>query len=82
MTLTPWDDFLTGVLGFSEQQQQVETVDVELTGTLTRGMTIADWSGRGGRKPNAQIGVALTRPHSSSGSSSASARSLVRLREN
>lgn len=33
------------------------TVDVELTGTLTRGMTIADWSGRWGRKPNALIGV-------------------------
>jgi purine nucleosidase len=35
------------------------TVDVELTGTLTRGMTIADWSGRWGRKPNAQIGVGV-----------------------
>ncbi|MGV0853818.1 nucleoside hydrolase [Mycolicibacterium phlei] len=33
------------------------TVDVELTGTLTRGMTIADWSRRWGRKPNAHIGV-------------------------
>ncbi len=33
------------------------TVDVELTGTLTRGMTIADWSRRWGRAPNAQIGV-------------------------
>ncbi len=33
------------------------TLDVELTGTLTRGMTIADWSGRWGRKPNALIGV-------------------------
>jgi purine nucleosidase len=32
-------------------------VDVELTGTLTRGMTIADWSGRWGRSPNARIGV-------------------------
>jgi purine nucleosidase len=35
------------------------TVDVELTGTLTRGMTIADWSGRWGREPNAHIGVAV-----------------------
>jgi purine nucleosidase len=35
------------------------TVDVELTGTLTRGMTIADWSGRWGRKPNAQNGVGV-----------------------
>lgn len=33
------------------------TVDVELTGTLTRGMTIADWSGRWGRDPNALVGV-------------------------
>ncbi|MDY6998374.1 MAG: nucleoside hydrolase [Actinomycetota bacterium] len=32
-------------------------VDVELTGTLTRGMTIADWSGRWGREPNALIGI-------------------------
>ncbi|MGA9491186.1 MAG: nucleoside hydrolase [Mycobacterium sp.] len=33
------------------------TVDVELTGTLTRGMTVTDWSGRWGRKPNALIAV-------------------------
>jgi purine nucleosidase len=32
-------------------------VDVELTGTLTRGMTIADWSNHWGREPNALIGV-------------------------
>lgn len=32
-------------------------VDVELTGTLTRGMTIADWSGHWGLEPNALIGV-------------------------
>lgn len=32
-------------------------VDVELAGTLTRGMTIADWDGRWGRKPNAQIAI-------------------------
>ena len=35
------------------------TVDVELTGTLTRGMTIADWSSRWGREPNALIGVGV-----------------------
>ena len=35
------------------------TVGVELTGTLTRGMTIADWSGRWGRPPNARVGVAV-----------------------
>jgi inosine-uridine nucleoside N-ribohydrolase len=33
------------------------TVDVELTGTLTRGMTIADWSGHWGRQPNAGVGI-------------------------
>jgi purine nucleosidase len=32
-------------------------IDVELTGTLTRGMTIADWSNRWGREPNALIGI-------------------------
>ncbi|HZC09370.1 MAG TPA: nucleoside hydrolase [Mycobacterium sp.] len=36
---------------------QHATVDVELTGSLTRGMTVTDWSGRWGRKPNALIGV-------------------------
>jgi purine nucleosidase len=35
------------------------TVAIELTGTLTRAMTIADWSGRWGRPPNAQVGVAV-----------------------
>jgi purine nucleosidase len=35
------------------------TVDVELAGTLTRGMTVTDWSGRWGRKPNALIGVGV-----------------------
>ncbi|MBV8179481.1 MAG: nucleoside hydrolase, partial [Mycobacterium sp.] len=35
------------------------TVDVELTGGLTRGMTVTDWSGRWGRKPNALIGVGV-----------------------
>jgi hypothetical protein len=28
-----------------------------LTGTLTRGMTVADWNGHWGREPNALIGV-------------------------
>jgi purine nucleosidase len=32
-------------------------VDVELTGTLTRGMTVTDWSGR--REPNALIGIGV-----------------------
>ncbi len=38
-------------------QYRPATVDVELTGTLTRGMTVADWSGRWGREPNALVGV-------------------------
>ena len=33
------------------------TVDVELAGTLTRGMTVADWTGHWGRYPNAHIGI-------------------------
>jgi purine nucleosidase len=40
-------------------QTRTATVDVELTGTLTRGMTIADWSGRWHRQPNAHVGVGL-----------------------
>jgi purine nucleosidase len=32
-------------------------VDVELTGMLTRGMTVADWNGRWRREPNALIGI-------------------------
>ncbi|GAA5049449.1 nucleoside hydrolase [Nocardia callitridis] len=31
------------------------TVDVELSGTLTRATTVADWSGMWGREPNADI---------------------------
>ena len=33
------------------------TIDVELVGTLTRGMTVADWNGHWGRHPNAHIGI-------------------------
>ena len=40
-------------------QTRSAPVAVELTGTLTRGMTIADWSGRWGRAPNAQVGVGV-----------------------
>ncbi|WIM87688.1 nucleoside hydrolase [Candidatus Mycobacterium wuenschmannii] len=36
---------------------QPATVDVELTGTLTRGMTVTDWTGQWARKPNALIAV-------------------------
>jgi purine nucleosidase len=38
---------------------QTATVDVELAGTLTRGMTVVDWSRRWGREPNARIGVGV-----------------------
>jgi purine nucleosidase len=38
---------------------QAAAIGVELTGTLTRGMTIADWSNRWGREPNALIGVGV-----------------------
>ncbi|MDV3127376.1 nucleoside hydrolase [Mycobacterium sp. 21AC1] len=38
-------------------QYRQSTVDVELTGTLTRGMTVADWRGHWGRQPNALVGV-------------------------
>lgn len=38
-------------------RSRAAAVDVELTGTLTRGMTIADWSKHWGREPNALIGV-------------------------
>ena len=38
------------------------TVAVELTGTLTRAMTIADWSGHWGLPPNARVGVEVDAP--------------------
>jgi purine nucleosidase len=33
------------------------TVDVELAGSLTRGTTIADWTGKWGREPNAWVAI-------------------------
>jgi purine nucleosidase len=38
-------------------QYRPAAIDVELTGTLTRGMTVADWHGHWGREPNALIGI-------------------------
>jgi purine nucleosidase len=38
---------------------QPAAVEVELTGSLTRGMTVTDWEGRWGREPNAQIGIGV-----------------------
>jgi purine nucleosidase len=35
------------------------TVDVELAGSLTRGMTVVDWSGLWGRAPNADVAVSV-----------------------
>lgn len=47
-------------------QTRTATVDVELDGSLTRGMTVADFRGHWGRQPNAAIVVAgaphLTEP--------------------
>ena len=40
-------------------QYRPATVDVELTGALTRGMTVADWRGHWGRQPNALIGIGV-----------------------
>jgi inosine-uridine nucleoside N-ribohydrolase len=40
-------------------EYRMATVDVELAGTLTRGMTIADWSGQWGKPPNADVGVSV-----------------------
>jgi inosine-uridine nucleoside N-ribohydrolase len=37
-------------------------VDVELTSNLTRGRTVVDVHGLGGRPPNAAVGVAIDRP--------------------
>ena len=53
------------------------TVDVELAGTLTRGMTVADWSGRWGRNPTRTSVLASTLRRSSIGSSNGSDRSRV-----
>ena len=38
---------------------QAVAVDVETAGSLTIGMTVADWRGRWGRKPNAEVAVAV-----------------------
>jgi purine nucleosidase len=35
------------------------TVDVELAGPLTRGMTVVDWRGLWGRPPNAEVAVGI-----------------------
>jgi purine nucleosidase len=40
-------------------QYRPAAIDVELTGTLTRGMTVADWNGHWGRERNALIGITV-----------------------
>ena len=56
---------------------QPATVDVELTGTLTRGMTVTDWAGAGAENPTRTSALASTRRCSSTGSSNGSGRSRV-----
>lgn len=46
---------LDGSLG----ETRAGTVDVELDGTLTRGMTVVDWRGLWGRAPNADVAVQI-----------------------
>lgn len=43
-----------GIIPWAHKTEKA-AVDVELTGTLTRGETVADWLGRWGRVPNAEI---------------------------
>ena len=38
------------------------TVDVELGGSLTRGMTVVDWHGLWGRAPNADVAIEIDAP--------------------
>ena len=48
---------LDGSLG----ETRAGTVDVELEGSLTRGMTVVDWHGLWGRAPNADVAVEIDR---------------------
>lgn len=52
-------DPLAAAVALDPQLVQIRetAVDVELAGTLTRGMTVTDWSGRWARKPNALVAV-------------------------
>ncbi|MCH8566318.1 nucleoside hydrolase [Nesterenkonia sp. LB17] len=43
-----------GIIPWARKTEKA-AVDVELIGTLTRGETVADWLGRWGRAPNAEI---------------------------
>lgn len=46
---------LDGSLG----ETRAGTVDVELAGSITRGMTVVDWHGLWGRSPNADVAVQI-----------------------
>ncbi|MBS4728932.1 nucleoside hydrolase [Mycobacterium sp. SM1] len=57
--LAPLHDPLAAAVALDPQlvATQVATVDIELTGSLTRGMTVVDRLGCWGRNPNAQLGI-------------------------
>ena len=61
-------------------QTRSATVDVELTGTLTRGMTIADWTGGGGGPTHRWVSTSIRRC-SSTGSSTGSVNSPATWRD-
>lgn len=44
------------------KHKQVKHLTVELRGESTRGMTVVDWTGMGGKKPNAEIITAFDKP--------------------
>ena len=50
---------VAGALDESLGERRSGTVDVELSGTLTRGMTVVDWHGLWGRPHNAEIMVGI-----------------------
>jgi purine nucleosidase len=54
-------DPLTLALALDESLGETRpgTVDVELSGRLTRGMTVVDWGGLWGRPPNADVAVSV-----------------------
>jgi len=50
---------LAAALDPSLIETQNVAVDVETAGALTRGMTVADWRGVWGRKPNAEVAIGV-----------------------
>lgn len=57
--VAPMHDPLTLALALDASlgETRAGTVDVELSGRLTRGMTVVDWEGLWGRPPNADVAV-------------------------